>query len=438
MKVLLIGSNYKGMKEVLIGREIKKIREILISSEIHLIDAPDSKRDELYERISEIKPQIIHFSGHGTNETGPLFNGDEYLISTPPPLMDQLIEVLKKGKQYVKLVIFNVCDSLTIAEKTSGFIDFTIGIEKKAEDRCVRAFSKGFYRILLRKDSLNNAYDNGTNRFSIKHTEIKADGLKQPYQMFSKNSEDEGVFIDVFGEISSESVINERRKKIISKLIFLQDKIHSNYPFETIKVRYLDSNFYNYMNKKYWNRAKNQIVYKLKKEIKHLNEIFMKILSIRTFLGFKNRFTRILESKKSKLTSLFNFSPDSLMFDMVNGSEQSRNSYKRMLGEQFYNVDYLAGNLNTCLSNDGIYIFLDDNYRLEADKIKNYFSSRNKFLNENIFIILDGDDISFDQILETSCKLIEKIDSEQIEIALSLLGKINKILEDIKGFFEEF
>lgn len=260
MKVLLIGSNCKGIKEALVGSEIRKIRHILVSSYIQFIDAPDTRRDEIYEKISEIKPQIIHFSGHGTTITGPLFNGDEYLKNTPPPLMDQLIEILSRGKEYIKLIIFNVCESLTIAEKVSEFIDFSIGIEKKAEDRCVRAFSKGFYRILKTKDSLKNAFENGITRFSIKHTEIRANGLKQPYQMFSKRPDDLRDFIEVFGENSSQDVLIKQQKNIILKLKVLRNRIHSNHPFEIIKVRYMDSDFYKYMDEEHWNRAINQII----------------------------------------------------------------------------------------------------------------------------------------------------------------------------------
>ncbi len=452
LRVLLLGSNCKGMKEVLVGREIRKIRKILDHSSIQFIDAPDIKRDDIYEKLSEFKPQIVHFSGHGFNKTGPLFNGDEFLINIPPPLFNQLIDVLKKGEEYIKLIIFNVCESSLIAEKVSKFIDFTIGIEKKANDRCVAAFSKGFYRILLHKDTIINAFDNGTIRFFNKHAEIKAGGLKRPYKMFCKNPGSLGAFTETFGEninnniYSSKDVkgeasqedFTEDQKCIILKLGELRDKIHFNYPFENIKVRYIDSDFYKYIDKEHWNRAKNQIVYKLKKEIEHLTELILKITSIRAFLSLEDRLKTILDSKESKGIDIFGISPESLMISLMKGSEQSQNNIKRLLEEQFYNISYLTGNFTTTFSEDGIYIFLDELDILETEKIKNYFLSLNKYTNKNIHINLDKDDITVEQILETSIKLIEKIDSEQIKMTILFLGKIHKSLEKIKEDFEKF
>ncbi len=97
INVLLIGSNCKGKKEPRIGREIKKIRKILYNSLFEFIDVPATKRNEIFEKISKVKPQIIHFSGHGTFDTGPLFDKDEHFIKAMP-LMEELIGTLKKGK----------------------------------------------------------------------------------------------------------------------------------------------------------------------------------------------------------------------------------------------------------------------------------------------------------------------------------------------------
>lgn len=163
-----------------------------------------------------------------------------------------------------------------------------------------------------------------------------------------------------------------------------------------------------------------------------------KIISIKIFLSLKNRFKTLIESKESKATDLFDISPENLMYDMMKGSEQSQNQIKRQLGEQFYNISYLTGNFNTTFSEDGIYIFLDENDTLETEKIKNYFLSLNKYTNEIIQINLDKDDISVEQILETSCKLIEKIDSKQIEMTILFIGKTHKNLEKIKEEFEKF
>ncbi len=438
MKVLLLGSNCKGLKEVLVSKEFSKIRKEFVNSSIQFLDAPHIKRDDIYEKLSEFKPQIVHFSGHGTYKTGPLFDGDEFLINTPPPLIDQLINVLKKGNEYIKLIIFNVCESSTIAEKVSKFIDYAIGIEGIAEDECVVAFSKGFYRILLNRDSIKNAFDNGTNRFFTKHTGTKADGLKRPYRRFSKNPGSLGEFTETFKE--SQDAFTENQRNLILKLGELRDKIHSNHPFENIKVRYMDSDFYKYMDTKRWNSANDQIKYKLKREIEHLNDLMHRLTSIITFLGLQNHLKDTLNSDEPRVTDMYSISPEKLAYSMAKGSEQYKNDSKRHLEDQFYNIGYLAGNFTTIFSEDGIYIFLDDDDILQAEKIKQYFISLNKYTNEFIQsqINLDEDDLKVEKILEISIKLIEKIDSEQIKNTLRFISKIYANLRKNKRLFENF
>ena len=89
-------------------------------------------------------------------------------------------------------------------------------------------------------------------------------------------------------------------------------------------------------------------------------------------------------------------------------------------------------------SEDGIYIFLDETDIPETEKIKKYFLSLNEYINKYIYINLERDDITVEQIFESSIKLIKKIDSEQIEMTIFFIGKIYKNLEKIKEHFEKF
>lgn len=204
INVLLIGSNCKGKKETRIGKEIKKIRKILKNSLFHFIDAPAAKRNEIFEEISKVKPQILHFSGHGTFDTGPLFDEDEHFIKTID-LMEELIETLKKGKEYIKLIIFNVCESINIAKEVTKFIEFTIGTMKKTNDDCAIAFSKGFYQMLVNGDSIKNSFLNGKKQYNFKYTELKSKTKVVPFQIFPDSMENSGDFSETFGSFLSEN-----------------------------------------------------------------------------------------------------------------------------------------------------------------------------------------------------------------------------------------
>ena len=63
-------------------------------------------------------------------------------------------------------------------------------------------------------------------------------------------------------EDGSQENLTEDQKIIVSKLEKLWKRIHSNHPFEDIKVRYMDSNFYKYLDTEHWDLAKNSDSFK--------------------------------------------------------------------------------------------------------------------------------------------------------------------------------
>ncbi len=232
IKILLIGSNYKGLKESRIGKEIKMIRNILKHSLFDFIDAPATKRNEIFEKISEYKPEILQFSGHGTFNTGPLFDQDEHLINTKMDLKEELIETLRKGKEYIKIIIFNVCESINIAKEASKFIEFTIGTTTKINDDCAITFSKGFYKMLGKKHSIRDSYFNGKKQYELKYSNIIGRSTLPPFKIFPDNEKNQGDFSEIF-QISLDKNWKENNK-------IHSDKYVDNNTIESILKKRLD------------------------------------------------------------------------------------------------------------------------------------------------------------------------------------------------------
>ncbi len=69
---------------------------------------------DLQGYILDLKPQIIHFCGHGTNEGLMLHdeNGTAELVSN-----EVLAGLLKKFKDRIECVFLNACDSETLANE---------------------------------------------------------------------------------------------------------------------------------------------------------------------------------------------------------------------------------------------------------------------------------------------------------------------------------
>ncbi|MBN1802558.1 MAG: hypothetical protein JW891_13685 [Candidatus Lokiarchaeota archaeon] len=79
-----------------------------------------------------------------------------------------------------------------------------------------------------------------------------------------------------------------QKRNIISMISNIRNKIHKNHPFiDEMKVYFMKLDFYSYVKNDEWDDAKDQISFKLKKEIDDLNEILKKLLNLSSFISRK-------------------------------------------------------------------------------------------------------------------------------------------------------
>ena len=186
--ILFIGANYNNQKVIRTEKEFRKIKETIshlpYKNLINVVESFATKRHEITTKIIENKPQIIHFSGHGSLNTGPLFEDDGEIINALDLQID-LVDKLKKYADFVKVIIFNVCESSIIADKTSKFIDFTIGTDETTDDDCAIAFAKGFYKNWGNKDEIRNSISTGNEKYASKHFK-KNKERPQPYHPYNR------------------------------------------------------------------------------------------------------------------------------------------------------------------------------------------------------------------------------------------------------------
>jgi len=102
--------------------------------------------------ITEFKPHIIHFSGHGMNDGSLLINDERTEINTVEPT--ELAELLSIVKNKIKIhgVILNACYSEKQANEIVKHVDNVIGISGQIKDDDAKEFAVKFY------EGLGNGY----------------------------------------------------------------------------------------------------------------------------------------------------------------------------------------------------------------------------------------------------------------------------------------
>ena len=163
LTILFLAADPSDGTRLRLGEELREIQ-----AKLHL--ATMREQFDLHQRMSvrpadisqsllDVKPQIVHFSGHGT-ETGALcFEDENRLTRLIEP--DALAELFEQFADQVSCVILNACHSETQAEAIARHIDYVIGMNQSISDRAGIAFAVGFYQALGAGRKIESAYRMG-------------------------------------------------------------------------------------------------------------------------------------------------------------------------------------------------------------------------------------------------------------------------------------
>jgi len=145
--------------------------------------------DDFFQYLNEIKPHIVHFSGHGSSCGGMAFedaSGNAKIVSPRA-----LAEALSTMKDNIQVVVFNACHSHLVAKEISNNIDCSIGMLDSINDESAIQFSAAFYRSLGFGKSVSRAFREA--RSSLIMEGLPGDHL---LELYSRNDVDsDRVFV---------------------------------------------------------------------------------------------------------------------------------------------------------------------------------------------------------------------------------------------------
>jgi CHAT domain len=116
---------------------------------------------DVYQSLLDFKPQIVHFSGHGTGDDGLVMEdetGKTHLVDTVA-----LTEQFELFASNVECVVLNACYSEVQASAIAQHIPYVIGMNKEIGDKAAIKFATAFYSALGAGESVEFAYKLGCN-----------------------------------------------------------------------------------------------------------------------------------------------------------------------------------------------------------------------------------------------------------------------------------
>ena len=185
-KILFVAANPLANAHLQLPEEYREIEQGLRKSKyrdhLKLIPKMAVRTQDFQQAILEHFPQIVHFSGHGT-EAGSTFPADflgrgsraltrqdqdagglvlesddgfPAIVST-----EALKELFGLFKKWVKCVLLNACYSQNQAEAIAEHIDYVIGMRQPISDRAAIIFATSFYDAIGAGRPIEFAFDYG-------------------------------------------------------------------------------------------------------------------------------------------------------------------------------------------------------------------------------------------------------------------------------------
>ena len=171
IKILFLAANPLDTVRLSIDEEVRAIQQTLRQADYRIFDVqlgPAVRIEDLQALLLQHRPDILHFSGHGTETSALIFhNAQGNSVQVRGATLGQLFQILKDN---LRCVVLNACYTAELAEGLAGVIDCVVGIENAITDSAALQFTTAFYRALGYGRSVQEA-------FSLGQVQIEMAGL---------------------------------------------------------------------------------------------------------------------------------------------------------------------------------------------------------------------------------------------------------------------
>ncbi len=199
IKILFLAASPADMARLRLDEEIRGIEQALRQTEyrdrFELKQAWAVRVTDLQAHLLRHQPDIVHFSGHGSEASEIILEDDDgNSQELPARALSKLFELFKDN---IRCVVLNACYSKRQAQAIAEHIDSVIGMSKAIGDEAAINFAIAFYQALGYGRNLQTAFELGCNQINLQNlneenTPKLITKRKDPQEMmFVKNDERE-------------------------------------------------------------------------------------------------------------------------------------------------------------------------------------------------------------------------------------------------------
>jgi hypothetical protein len=162
--ILFLSADPTDATRIRTNEELRDIKEVLEKSTLQdrfQLESREALRPtDIIPALRELKPQYVHFSGHGTKSGAICIENPQGKLH--PVEAEALAALFKQFDDQIKCVVLNACYSKIQADAIAQYVDYVIGMTQAIDDKVAIAFSTGFYQALGAGSTIEEAYQNGS------------------------------------------------------------------------------------------------------------------------------------------------------------------------------------------------------------------------------------------------------------------------------------
>ena len=169
IKILFLAANPTGTTRLRLDQEAHEIDRALQSAEFRdhfeVRQYGAVRITEVQEYLLRHKPNIVHFSGHGSSSGEIIMesiSGDKQTV--PVHALSELFHILKDD---IRCVVLNACYTEKQARAIAEHIDCVIGMSISISDQSAISFATAFYRALGFGRNMKEAFNLGCSELYI-------------------------------------------------------------------------------------------------------------------------------------------------------------------------------------------------------------------------------------------------------------------------------
>lgn len=213
IKILFLAANPTDTVRLRVGEESRAIDAALRKSEFRdefQIENHFAVRvGDLTELLLRYQPDIVHFSGHGTNQSEIILENDlgkSHTVSVQA--LSRLFSLLTDN---IRCVILNACYSEEQAQAIAQHIDCVVGMSNAISDTASIKFATSFYLALGYGRDIQTAFDLGCAAIDLESESLDEQDIPQLLTVKSNPSE---IILASHIQLPERDYLVDRREEI--------------------------------------------------------------------------------------------------------------------------------------------------------------------------------------------------------------------------------